>query len=263
MRKEEERFVDSTIMEGMVSFRAVVSAIRDGSSDRKIEKVLIDSERVKKISKHLSYIKAMSSLLSFEIEYTDKDVIDSVSTGQSHGGIITVCTERSIPELTEEHLCGKKGFFVLLSGIEDPYNFGYALRSLYAAGVDGIILDKRNWLSAAGVVCRASAGASELIPSYVSESDENTVNIFKKAGYRIVSAQLENSSPVWESDLSRPLLLAVGGEKRGLTKPIVEASDEIVRIDYGRDFPEALSAASASAILAFEVLRKNSLKITK
>ena len=37
----------------------------------------------------------------------------------------------------------------------------------------------------------------------------------------------------------------------------LDSADVVVRIDYGRDFPSALSAASASAILAFEVFRQN------
>lgn len=259
MRKEEERFADGTIMEGMVSFRAVISAIENLESDRKIEKVLIDRDRVKKLGGHLSYIKAMSHKHSFEIDYVSAEEIDSLTVGQSHGGVVSICTERSYRDITVDILKQKKGFYVLLAGVEDPYNFGYALRSLYASGADGIILDKRNWLSAAGVVCRASAGASELLPAFVSESDENTVRVFKEAGYRIASADIENSLPMWSDKacLKTPLLLAIGGEKRGLGRVILSASDEIVRIEYGREFTNALSAASAAAILSFEVLRRN------
>lgn len=72
----------------------------------------------------------------------------------------------------------------MLEGIEDPYNFDYALRSLYAAGADGIILSERNWMTAAGIVCRASAGASELIPLYLCGNDP--AGVMKAAGYRVV-----------------------------------------------------------------------------
>ena len=51
MKKEETRFADSNIMEGMVSFRAVIRGIESGISDRRIEKVIFDTARKKKPQK--------------------------------------------------------------------------------------------------------------------------------------------------------------------------------------------------------------------
>jgi 23S rRNA (guanosine2251-2'-O)-methyltransferase len=143
----------------------------------------------------------------------------------------------------------------MIEGIEDPYNFGYALRSIYASGVDGIVLSKRNWLSAAGVVCRSSAGASERADIYIA--DDNFIELFKEAGYKIVCADIKNSVSVYDADLKKPIFLIVGGEKRGISSSILSKADEIIRIDYGRDFDAALSAASASTIIAFEIYRRN------
>ena len=67
----------------------------------------------------------------------------------------------------------------------------------------------------------------------------------------------KNSVSVYEADLKKPILLIVGGEKRGMSSSILKQADQIVRIDYGRRFDAALSAASASTILAFEVYKNN------
>ena len=256
MKKEESRFQDSSLMEGMISFRAVISGIESGISDRKIEKVIFDSAKKKKLQGHLSYIRAMSAKYQFPVEEVSKEEIDSLAIGSSHGGILTFTSDRTLPTLSE--VPKLDGFYVLLNGIEDPYNFGYAIRSLYAAGVDGVIVGKRNWMSAAGVVSRASAGASEQLPIFVVENENDAAAIFHKAGYRLVAADLDNSVPVMKANLKKPLLLAVGGEKRGLALDLLSMADEIVRIDYGREFKEALSAASAASILAFFVLSQNS-----
>lgn len=257
-KKEETRYVGENLFEGIVSFRALMEAQESGFNDRRIKTLWYSEEKLKKNKSEFSYVKAKSHQYGFEIELTPAQKIDEMTIGTSHGGIAMETTPRTINELCEEFI-KDDGFYIMLDGIEDPYNFGYALRSLYASGADGIILDKRNWLSAAGVVCRASAGASELLPAFVSESDENTVRVFKEAGYRIASADIENSLPMWSDKacLKTPLLLAIGGEKRGLGRVILSASDEIVRIEYGREFTNALSAASAAAILSFEVLRRN------
>ena len=52
----------------------------------------------------------------------------------------------------------------MLDGIEDPFNHGQAVRALFAAGVDGLVV-RRSWETALAVVTRASAGASELMPT--------------------------------------------------------------------------------------------------
>ena len=149
----------------------------------------------------------------------------------------------------------ENGFYVMIDGIEDPYNFGYALRSIYASGVDGIILSERNWLSAAGVVCRSSAGASELVDIYIAGPD--FIEVFRSKGYKIICADIKNSVSIYGADLKKPIFLIVGGEKRGISSSILSKADQIVRIDYGRSFDAALSAASASTIIAFEIFKQN------
>ena len=254
MIKEESRFKDSNLFEGMVSVRAVFESIDSGKSDRKIEKILFAEENIKKNGKLIGFLKARSYQYGYTLETVPLSDIDAISTGSSHGGVIMLCSERSYAELPTTP--PEKGFFAVLDGIEDPYNFGYAVRSLYAAGVTGILLPKRNWTSAAGVVCRASAGASELIDTYSGELTD-MINHLKDHGYRFAVAEAEAEKTVYDSDLSYPLVLAVGGEKRGFSKSISELADITVSLPYGRDFPMALSAASAATVLAFEAARQN------
>ena len=252
--KERDKFENSNIFEGIVSFRAVLNTILEKKTDRQILTVYYDSEKVKKKPKEYSFLKAKSFELGYELLLVDKKEIDGLTLGNSHGGLAFVCTNKSYPVLDGSHV-KDDGFYVMLDGIEDPYNFGYSLRSLYASGVTGIILPERNWLGAAGVVCRASAGASEQTDIYIA--DGNFIDIYKSKGYKIVCSDLENSIPMYDADLKKPLLLIIGGEKRGISANILENADSIVRIEYGNVFPAALSAASASAILAFEVFRQN------
>ena len=255
MIKEESRFISSTVFEGMTSIRALLDNLKDGIDNaRKIEKILYDISKEKSKHKELGYLKKMAELFDFEIEGVDSKVIDSYTVGASHGGIIAICSERTYAKLTKESII-KNGFYVMIEGIEDPYNFGYALRSIYASGADGIILSERNWLSAAGVVCRSSAGASERLNTYIATDD--FISIFKSKGYQIVCADIKNSISVYEANLKKPIFLIVGGEKRGISASILSQADQIVRIDYGRQFDSALSAASAATILAFEIFKSN------
>lgn len=256
MKKEYSRFAGSNLFEGIVSLRTLIS-VREkaGNNDRRIKTVYYSADRAKKEKKELSWLTHRAEEQGFEIKITEPDVIDEMATGNTHGGIIAECTDRTFLN-TEPGNIKDNGFYVMIEGIEDPYNFGYALRSLYAAGADGVILGKRNWMSASGVVCRASAGASELIDVYSDETFESAVDVFKNKGYKVVCADIENSVPIYEANLTRPILLIIGGEKRGISRSILEKADSIVRIEYGRDFDASLSAASAATVIGFEVLRQ-------
>ena len=256
MQKEAEKFVDSSLMEGMFSIRAILRANEDGMNDRKIEKVLFDREKAKSKARELSFLRAKAKEHGFAVEFVPGAKIDEMTIGNSHGGIVAICTERTIPSVHDMRV-KENGFYVMLEGIEDPYNFGYCLRSLYAAGVDGILVGPRNWFSAAGVVCRASAGASELFE--IAEGDTvEIVRIFKEKGYTVLAAdKTDDAVSIYDKEVKTPVLLVVGGEKRGITRAVLAECDGVVCLDYGRRFGAALSAASAASILAFEIFRQN------
>jgi len=255
MKKEESRFAESTLFEGMTSIRAVLSAMDSGISDRRIEKILVDRSREKSRAKELGWLRYKAGEYGFAIESVDADNIESVTTGNTHGGIIAQCSDRTIPALTEADVKPDE-FYVMIEGIEDPYNFGYALRSLFACGADGIVLSPRNWMTAAGVVCRSSAGASEMLPIYICDPLESSA-YFKSRGYRVLCAGIRDSVSSFDCDMKKPLYLIVGGEKRGISAALLETADEVVRIDYGREFGGSLSAASAASMLGYEVMRQN------
>lgn len=252
-QKEEIKFSNSNILEGMTSISALLNS--EAENDRRIERVLIDASKRRSKAPEIGFLVAKSHELGFAIEFVDADVIDQATIGSSHGGIIAFCSDRTLPSLSGEKIV-PNGFYVFLEGVEDPYNFGYTLRSLYAAGVSGVVLPPRNWMSAAGVVARASAGTSELIPMYTAETD-NVIPTFKSKGYTVLCAGIRDSVSIFDEQFLYPVLLVIGGEKRGISRHILDQADKIVRIDYGRSFRGSLSAASAATVLAFEIFRQN------
>jgi len=256
LEKEYNKFYESDIIEGMTSIRAVIKAFDEDISDRKILEIIFDCERTEARHKELNYLSKVADKYGFTMKKTTAEEINTLAIGNSHGGILAKCSSRTIPMLCDAKNLAQNGFYVMLDGIEDPYNFGYSLRSIYASGADGIILPPRNWLTASGIVARASAGASELLPLYTSDPTE-AADYFKNKGYKIVCADKPNSVSIYDADLSKPVFLIVGGEKRGIRASVLEKADEIVRIDYGRDFNASLSAASASTVIAYEIYRQN------
>ena len=97
MLKEEQRFAASDILEGMTSISALLNAT--GANDRKIEKVLIDRTKRKSKAAQIGFLTAKSHELGFPVEFVDAEEIDRISLGNTHGGILALCTQRTIPTL--------------------------------------------------------------------------------------------------------------------------------------------------------------------
>lgn len=258
MQKEEIKFAESTVFEGMTSIRAIIRGNEANINDRRLEKILFDKSKLKKIGKDLGYLRAISEDRGFIIEESSADELDKLTLGSSHGGLIAIAGKRSLPSLTSDAI-SKDGFYAMIDGIEDPYNFGYSVRSLYAMGCTGLILPERNWMSAAGVVCRSSAGASEQIPIFVSDP-EMAATVFAEIGYSIVCADERTDNVLGTCEMKLPLLLIVGGEKRGISRGVLDKASLLVKIEYQREFRASLSAASAATMFAYEIARQNNIK---
>ncbi len=256
MIKEDIKFTDNDIFEGMPSISAVIKSIELKKSTRRILCIYVDKEKKHSKAKELSFLNAKSHSLGYTIDFVDADFISSLCVGNTHGGIVAKCTSREIAELSSADI-RENGVYYLLDGIEDPYNFGNAVRSLYAAGADGIIVSERNWFGVSGTVARSSAGTSELIDAYICPPME-AVSIFKSLGYTVICAGIRDSISIFEANLSSPLLVILGGEKRGISRNILDMADKIVRIDYGtEDFKGSLSASASAAVFGFEILKYN------
>lgn len=241
------------ILEGMTSVSALLRGRQAGKNDRMICAVLIDLTKKRSKYREIGYLKSMAEIYDYPILYVQASDIDQLTQGNTHGGIIALCGDRTFHDCTD---IPPDGFWVLPDGIEDPFNLGFTLRSLYAAGADGVLLPPQNRMCVPGVVAKSSAGTSEMLDIRVSDI-EPAVNAYKNTGYRIICAGIRDSVSIYEADLRKPVLLIIGGEKRGISRNVLNMADQIVRIDYGRTFNGSLSAASAATVIAFEVLHQN------
>ncbi len=242
------------IFEGMTSISAVIKSIKSKFSDRVIDTVYFDETRAAKKSHELKFLQHASAELGFKLIGADAEFIDSLVSGNTHGGFVMLCFKRSFPNLNVNFLTNGN-FYALIEGIEDPYNFGYSVRSLYAAGIDGIVLPERNWMEFSSTVARSSAGTSELANIAISDPLD-AVRLFKENGFEIVCAGIRDSVSLYDYNFSNPTMLVIGGEKRGISRKILDISDVTVRIPYGREFMGSLPSTSAVSVMAFEISKK-------
>lgn len=239
------------IVEGSLSTKAVIEARR-----RTVLKVLINK---KKKSRDISYIEKIARKNKVEVKRVDEEKINEIAKGKTHGGVIAFVGEREYQSV-EDILNKKNPFIAVLEGIEDPFNFGYCLRSLYAAGCDGVVVASRNWTTVVDVVTKSSAGASEFIDIVKSDDLSETIKRLKQSGLKVYGANRKDAKSLYETSFEKSLVLAIGGEKRGLSKKVSLTCDENIFIPYANNFKNAINGSSATAILSFEIFRQRRIK---
>ncbi len=241
---------------GFVSVKSIIE-----SKSRKIFRILLERERYASVSRsnfHAPEKRQYTFLLStgIPVEYIERETFADLIGSSTAGGIAAEVGEREFIPL-KEMLQKKNGYFTVLDGIEDPFNFGYALRSLYAAGVDGVILPERQLFMATEIIVRSSAGASELLPCCAVSDLMETCFRMKEKGIQLIStAKNDRAKDLFKQSYHRPLCVIYGGEKRGISSGIIDLCDTVVKIRYPRNCHYSLSACSAISIISFEIGRK-------
>ena len=135
-----------------------------------------------------------------------------------------------------------------------PGNLGAVLRSADAAGADAVIVcDPLTDLYNPNLI-RASIGALFTVPTVAVDSTE-CIQFLKARGIRILTAQLQDSSLYYDTDMRGATALVMGTEATGLTDIWRKAADAHIRIPMLGAL-DSLNVSVSAAILLFEAVRQ-------
>ena len=144
---------------------------------------------------------------------------------------------------------------VLLDALQSPANVGAVVRSAEAAGVSavGILPGTADPLSPKSL--RASAGSAFRVPLFRTDSLQAVLGFFP-APPALLAADAAGAHTYSEWDWTRPCLLILGGEARGVDKKSLGALPvEGIKIPMaGR--VESLNVAVAAGVLLMEARRQ-------
>ena len=230
------------LFEGTISCKSILE-----ENKRKAKILYVDE---KKRTKDFSYIIHLAKSQKVPVISCKRQKLDELSGSKSHGGMLLLAQERTIPSLSS---IGKiQGMTMYLDGLEDPYNLGSVCRTLYASGCNLLILPRRNWSRAEKVILKASAGAYEKMNIVMIEKEEELLQYLKKYHISLLCAYRNKAVSLKNYHFPKNCCIAIGGALRGLNAKIIHASDQNICIEYGREFRNALDTASAVAIFAFQ-----------
>ncbi len=224
------------IIEGAISVKAAINGHK-----RIIEAVYIDLD---KKTKDFNYIRKLCSINNIPIHEINRSDFNKFDVGKSFGGIIALVDERKSDEFDD-------GDIFYIDGIEDPFNLGYIIRTLYAFGINNVLLPKRDYSSFDGQMLKSSAGALDLINIRYVEDDYSLMKQYKDNGYHLYSLYRgKRSKDIFDEKFPKKCLFMLGGEKRGISSKLLSLSDTYLYIPYGNDFRNSLNAASAASVVS-------------
>lgn len=191
--------------------------------------------------------------LGIELRETSDKVLDEKLGELRHQGLVATVQPadyRPWAELLET----PDALLLAFDQVTDPRNLGAMLRAAEAMRATGALIMSNRSARLGPTVTRTSAGASELLPVAMETNLARSLRSARDAGLQIVGADLDGDPPS-ALDLTRPTVLVIGAEGRGLRRLTRECCDAIATIPLG-GLTESLNAATAAAVLVYEATRQ-------
>jgi 23S rRNA (guanosine2251-2'-O)-methyltransferase len=181
-----------------------------------------------------------------------------------HQGVVATVTT-AIPKLTEKGLpdflaaLAEPAFLLVLDGVQDPHNLGACLRTADAAGVHAVILPRDRAAGITPVVHKVACGAAESVPVCFVTNLARSLRQLRAAGIWIYGASDAAEQGLYDTELTGPLALVLGGEGKGLRRLTRDLCDYLVAIPMAGQV-ESLNVSVATGVLLFEARRQRNIQ---
>lgn len=241
--------------ECIFGLRPVIEAIKAG---KQIDRLLI-----KQGLQGALYHELMTEVRTHEIVYQIVPVerIELV-TRKNHQGVLAWLSVieyqhivNLLPMVFEK---GEDPLIIALDGVSDVRNFGAIVRTAECLGAHAIIVPEKGSARITADAVKTSAGALHTFPVCREKSIVKAIEFLKDSGLKVIGAAEKFGKPAAEADLTGPAVLILGSEDKGISRELVNLSDQLVKIPMKGSI-SSLNVSVASGILLYETMRQRSV----
>ncbi len=232
--------------------RAVIEAIKTGKT---IDKVLIKKGLRNELVTELQLLLRETQIAS---QYVPVEKINRI-TRKNHQGVLAFISpvefdniETILPGIFED---GKMPLVLILDQITDVRNFGAIARSAECAGVQAIITPEKGMARIGADAIKTSAGAIHHIPICRVKNLAHTIQFLRDSGLHIVAATEKGDKLYTNAELNVPLAIIMGSEDTGISRQILEMTDEQLKIPILGKI-ESLNVSVAASLIVYEAVRQ-------
>jgi 23S rRNA (guanosine2251-2'-O)-methyltransferase len=240
-------------MEHLEGRQSVIAALR--ARQRKFQVILVShGAHVEKLQELLN----LAAELGVPVKTVDRKELDAMAHGQTHGGVVALVGAK--PRMSAERLLElidaqrAPPLLLLIEGVEDARNLGFTLRSAEALGAHAVLIKKHLWDFDAVEVARPASGAYERMPLVQIDTVE-PLALLQRRGLKLYGCVAGAKRRIYDVDLAGPAIVAIGGEKRGLSGAVRSICDRFVTIPTMGE-GTSLSLSHAGAIVLGEAMRQ-------
>ena len=179
-------------------------------------------------------------------------------TSGNHQGVVAVIAPIeyvALQDILDRVPEDETPLIVVFDGVTDVRNFGGIARSAECAGAHGIIVPLKNSAPVNADAVKTSAGALNRIPVHRAGSIRNTLKYLSMAGMQIVAATEKSRQLIYDADLSKPTVIVMGSEDKGISREVLKLCDTELAIPLIGSI-ESLNVSAAAAVILFEVVRQ-------
>ncbi len=183
-------------------------------------------------------------------------------TNGNHQGIVGLISpialqdiEEILAKLFEEN---KIPLLLILDKITDVRNFGAISRTAECAGVDAIIIPKRESAQINADAIKTSTGALQRIAVCKVDNLTDTVFFLKESGVKIIACTEKTNETIYQPNYKTPCAIIMGSEEKGISNQLLKASDDKAKIPLIGQIA-SLNVSVAAGIILYEAVKQRGI----
>jgi len=189
-----------------------------------------------------------------EVTPATRSELDRRAVGARHQGVIAMAPELRLHALSDLSV-EPTSLFLALDEIQDPQNFGAAIRSAVAFGASAVLWPEHSSAPLTPATFRASAGAIEHAVLCRVTALPSAIAHLAELGTSTIGLDAEGDVDLAELDLTGASLFVIGSEGKGLKKSVRRACARTARLPMHGTIG-SLNASVAAAIALYEATRQ-------
>ncbi len=234
-------------------FHAIETLLKTRAQN--VEKILVCNRGDRRAGEVVQYSKS----LGIPVERVSQADLDQLSDNANHQGFLAWVSPQEVRNeaflkdlvLTE----GSRIFLLVLDEIQDPHNLGACLRSADGAGVSAVVTPRRRCAGLTPAVRKVASGAAETVPLVQVSNLARTLRWLAGQNIRIIGLSSDGEQSLYDTSLTGPLALVLGGEGKGLRRLTRDHCESLAALPM-RGAIENLNVSVAAGICLYDVLRQ-------
>lgn len=221
---------------------AVMEALQAGVA---IDRVLVDRDH------DTSDLRALCEAANIPLEEGSTNDLWRMSADGAQ--VALALTGRPQHETLDE-VMKAGGCIWFFDGVEYSTNLGFAIRTAEVSGADAVLLNVEKTHEERRTIRRASMRADRFIP-VIYTTTEAILASAKEHGARLIVAEDVGEKGPWDEKLTGDVVLVVGAERAGVSQPVLDAADAVVKLPMD-GFVPSYNLQVAVSVMAVEALRQ-------